>query len=215
MRREANKPGARAFTAFAACFVLVACGGGGRADSSDTTARVPDSSRASVANATRTNSAPGSCAASTGRIEPTGVGPVQLGKRRSDLPADCAAHDTTFVLSEGMQETGVVVSVGGSKLLALTTGSPNGEFTRLYVRDAALRTVNDLGVGSSVADLRHATRRVCVSNGEGTVSAQLAEAPGYSFALSATPTPKVDAHSLPDTARIVGIWVVGGKGSCL
>lgn len=148
-----------------------------------------------------------------------GIGVARLGASVREVGQSCTTRDTTFSLGEGIQEQGAVIEFAGHRVLALVE---NGAISRLIVADSAFRTERGLGVGSSVAQLRHAYGRLCGAVGEGTVAVWLAGLPNVSFGLdtrlsdlgSASTRVSDDPSVIPDTARVTSLWVTTEGVAC-
>jgi hypothetical protein len=200
--------------------VLAACRGDAPADG----ASVSPAAAAAAARARATQR----CDAATvsAVIDSAGIGPVLRGARVADLAARCTVTDTAMVISEGMAERAHVLSVGGRRLIALTTGTPDTSIIRVITTDAGFRTAGGVGVGSSVQALRLAHGSLCTAQGEGSFVVMAADLPGVSFAIdwspppprdpsaSETPFPGGDPGTALDATRITKVWVHGVSGAC-
>jgi hypothetical protein len=198
-----------------AALVLAACDGAG-APASDTAAVSPDS----AAPAPLAGDPPGCAAAAS--LGGDGVGPLRIGMRLRDLPAGCTTRDTAVVLSEGQRESAHVVEIAGRPVVAVTTGSTDSTVARVIVADSGLRTTSGSGVGSTMAELRRRHPRLCGALGEGTVVVRADEQPGIAFRVAADFAAMAaaeralaqDASPVPDSTRVVELWLVGGALRC-
>ena len=213
--------------ALAACVASglgVACGGDapGRQDSAGTGAERPKPSPASLAAraAERCDAANVSVV-----IDSAGIGPVLLGTRVPALASRCTVTDTAVAL-EGMPERAHVITVANSRLVVLSTGTPDTSIIRVITSDQTFRTTGGVGVGSSVEALRLAHGPLCAAQGEGNFVVTASEVPGVSFAIdwnprpsrepsaAETPFPGGDPGTSLDASRITRIWVHGVAGGC-
>jgi hypothetical protein len=149
-----------------------------------------------------------------------GIGAARIGATLSEVGQSCRTRDTTFTLSEGMEESGAIIEFAGHRVLALTAGA--GTISRLIVADSAFRTERGLGIGNRVGQLREAYGRLCGAVGEGTVAVWLAGLPNVSFGLdtrlSDLPASgsrlSGDPSVIPDTARVTSLWVIAEGVPC-
>jgi hypothetical protein len=158
-------------------------------------------------------------------VDSAGIGPVLLGARVAELASRCTVTDTAVAL-EGMQERAHVITVGTSRLVVLTTGTPDTSVIRVITSDQTFRTSGGVGVGSSVEALRLAHGPLCAAQGEGNFVVTASEVPGVSFAIdwnppasrepsvAETPFPGGDPGTALDASRITRIWVHGVAGGC-
>jgi hypothetical protein len=149
-----------------------------------------------------------------------GIGAARIGAPLREVGQTCRTRDTTFTLSEGMQESGAIIEFAGHRVLALTAG--DGTISRLIVADSAFRTERGLGIGNRAGQLREAYGRLCGAVGEGTVVVWLAGLPNVSFGLdtrlSDLPASgsriSGDPSVIPDTARVTSLWVIAEGVPC-
>jgi hypothetical protein len=149
-----------------------------------------------------------------------GIGAARIGAPLREVRQSCRTRDTTFTLSEGMQESGAVIEFASHRVLALT--SRDSTISRLIVADSAFRTERGLGVGNRVGQLREAYGRLCGAVGEGTVAVWFAGLPNVSFGLdtrlSDLPASgsrlSGDPSVIPDTARVMSLWVISEGVPC-
>lgn len=161
--------------------------------------------------------AAGGCVDGRPRLTEGGVGPVMLGQSLADIRSRCEVRDTTFALGEGMQERGHVVRLNGSSVVALTRA--DGRVSRIIVEDDALRTARNVGVGSTLAELRDAHGELCPVMAEGVIVVNAEGIPGISFETDADVRiarrgATIDAAALPNTARVQSLWVHEGGQQC-
>lgn len=149
-----------------------------------------------------------------------GIGVARIGGSVREVGQSCPTRDTSFTLSEGIQEQGAVIEFAGHRVLGITTA--DGTISRLIVADSSFRTERGLGVGSTVGQLRQAYGRLCGAVGEGTVAVWLAGLPNVSFGLdtrlsdlgTASTRLSDDPSVIPDTARVTSLWVIAGGVAC-
>jgi hypothetical protein len=149
-----------------------------------------------------------------------GIGVARIGGSVREVGQSCTARDTSFTMSEGMQEQGAVIEFAGHRVLAITTA--DGAISRLIVADSSFRTERGLGVGSTAGQLRQAYGRLCGAVGEGTVAVWLAGLPNVSFGLdtrlsdlgTASSRLSDDPSVIPDTARVTSLWVIAEGVVC-
>lgn len=144
------------------------------------------------------------------------IGPVRLGMAESVLGQFGSTADTTWTQA-GTTRRGVWVSLSdGGRALAEVSGD---SVVRIEVRDAAVRTPERVGVGSSLEDLRSAYGTACANVDEGDVVVWFGNAPGFRFALNA-PVPddvarlRSNPASLPGTAEVTRWWVRRAVDNC-
>jgi hypothetical protein len=157
----------------------------------------------------------GTDAATTGTRDR--LGPVRLGMPEAELrqQAGAQARDTSWT-QEGMAERGVLVPAGGGSALAVLDGDT---VSRIEVRDPAVRTQEQVGVGSTYGQLRGAYGSACADVGEGFVVVWFPGAPGISFALDVPPPSNVaqlraSPDVLPAAARVTRWWLRRGGERC-
>ena len=196
-------PVSRFLSALFAASILVACRG--KEPATDT--------------ATATASArPAACVEGGGTptITAAGVGPVRVGARLSSVSGRCTVRDSSFSLGEGIQENGRVVSFGTSSAALIVSRDSAPTIERIIVADSSIRTEAGIGVGKTLGALRAAYGRLCAATGEGRIIVGVPPLPGVSFGTTAALRPNAEANpdALPDSARITGIWVYGGRSAC-
>ena len=159
-------------------------------------------------------------------IDSAGIGPVLRGMRIAEVATRCTVVDTALTLSEGVAERAHAVSVGGHRLVVLTTGTPDTSIIRVITADRAFRTTDGVGVGSSVQALRLSYGTICAARGEGQFIVMASNLSGVSFAIdwnpppsrepavAETPFPGGDPGTALDEARITKAWVHGVSGAC-
>lgn len=159
-------------------------------------------------------------------IDSAGIGPVLRGMRIRDLATRCTVVDTALTLREGGSERAHALSVGGRRLVVLTTGTPDTSIIRVITADRGFRTTDGVGVGSSVQALRLAYGTICAARGEGQFIVMASNLSGVSFAIdwnppasrepavAETPFPGGDPGTALDDARITMAWVHGVTGAC-
>jgi hypothetical protein len=114
-------------------------------------------------------------------VNADGVGPIRIGTNVDSVQKICTVkRDTTQLGGEGMMERRVTISIPPGELDAEIV---DGRVWRLDIRSPAFRTVDSLGVGSTLADLlRHQDPKPAA--GEGIVVVMLRDHCGMSFVLS-------------------------------
>lgn len=159
-------------------------------------------------------------------IDSAGIGPVLRGMRINEVARRCTVVDTAITLGEGVPERAHAISVGGKRLVALTTGTSDTSIIRLITVDRGFRTGDGVGVGSSVQALRLAYGTICAARGEGLFVVMASNLSGVSFAIdwnpppsrdpsvADTPFPGGDPGTVLDDARITRAWVHGVSGAC-
>ena len=178
----------------------------------------------------RSGTSSSTCVANGATLTSTGVGSVRLGETRAALRSRCGGRDTAFTLGEGMTETGVVLPAPGARLVAVTTGGDRvrgiliapGEADASGVGGAANfapATSGGLRIGSTMAEVRATAPNACPLVGEGVIVVALVRPAGVSLKTSAALSlvrggraPALTA--LPDTARVLAIWITGAGPAC-
>lgn len=139
-----------------------------------------------------------------------GVGPLRLEMRAADLRALCPeARDTAWRGGRGAAEPALAVRIGGAPVLAVLAGE---RVDRIVLDSAGLRTPADLGVGSTLGELRLRYGRICAGAGDGRVQVWFPAAPGVRFDLDSAAAPAPAA--LPDSARVARLRVAPGPDDC-
>jgi len=194
---------ARFLAVLVAFVVLVACGG-----------KEPASDSATATASPR----PAACVEGGGTptITAAGVGPVRVGARLSTISSRCTVRDSAFSLGEGIQENGRVVRFGTSSAALIASRDSAPVVERIIVADSSIRTEAGIGIGKTVGALRAAYGSLCAATGEGRIVVGVPPLPGVSFGTSAALRPNVETNpeAIPDSARITGIWVYGGRSLC-
>ena len=176
----------------------------------------PATDSATASAATR----PAACVEGGGTptITAAGVGPARVGARLSSISGRCTVRDSAFSLGEGIQENGRVVSFGNSSAALIVSRDSAPTIERIIVADSSIRTEAGIGVGKTVGAMRAAYGQLCAASGEGRIVVGVAPLPGVSFGTSARMRPGVNVETtpeaIPDSARITGIWVYGGRSAC-
>ena len=154
----------------------------------------------------------------TPTITASGVGPVRIGARLATISDRCTVRDSSFSLGEGIQENGRVVSFGSTSAALIVSRDSAATVERIIIADSAIRTEAGIGVGKTMGALRAAYGRVCAAVGEGRIVVNVPPLPGVSFGTSASLRELTNVESrpetIPDSARITGIWVYGGRSAC-
>ena len=151
-------------------------------------------------------------------ITAAGVGPVRIGARLASVSDRCTVRDSAFSLGEGIQENGRVVALGNASAALIVSRDSAETIERIIIADSSIRTDAGIGVGKTVGALRAAYGRLCAATGEGRVVVGVPPLPGVSFGTSASlrgiPDVSATPEAIPDSARITGIWVYGGRSAC-
>ena len=151
-------------------------------------------------------------------ITAAGVGPARIGARLSAISGRCTVRDSSFSLGEGITENGRVVSFGNTSAALIVSRDSAQTIERVIVADSAIRTEAGIGVGKTIGALRAAYGRLCASVGEGRIVVAVPPLPGVSFGTSASLRDLANVESrpeaIPDSARVTGIWVYGGRSAC-
>jgi hypothetical protein len=151
-------------------------------------------------------------------ITASGVGPIRVGAPLASISDRCAVRDTSFSLGEGIQENGRVVALGSASALLIVSRDSAPTIERIIIADSSIRTDAGIGVGKNVGALRAAYGRLCAATGEGRVIVGVPPLPGVSFGTSAALRSASDVSAnpevIPDSTRITGIWVYGGRAAC-
>ena len=163
------------------------------------------------------------CATAPTPITGQGIGPVRIGGRLSAIANACDTRDTAITLGEGLAERSHAIDVGGGRLVAISTGTPDTSVARIIVRDPVFRTAKGIHTGSTVAALRAAHGILCAAADAGNVIAFAPDTPGVSFETSVTPAElhggaaavRHDATLIPDAVTITAIWITGVPAPCL
>ena len=135
------------------------------------------------------------------------VGPAQLGMTAAAVKqAAPSTRDTTW--SQGTARMrGLVVPVGDRNALVTLAGDV---VERIEVADPAVRTAEQLGVGSSVDQLRAAYGNPCAEVIGGRVALWFPAARGIAFALD-MPAPRAPAQlepsRIPGSAKVTRWWL--------
>ena len=154
----------------------------------------------------------------TPTITAAGVGPVRIGARLASIADRCTVRDSSFSLGEGIQENGRVVSFGSSSAALIVSRDSAQTIERILVADSSIRTEAGIGVGKTMGAMRAAYGRLCAAIGEGRIIVGVPPLPGVSFGTSASLRELTNVESrpeaIPDSARVTGIWVYGGRAAC-
>ena len=154
----------------------------------------------------------------TPTITAAGVGPARVGARLASISERCTVRDSTFSLGEGIQENGRVISFGTSSAALIVSRDSAPTIERIIVVDSSIRTEAGIGVGKTIGALRAAYGQLCAATGEGRIVVSVPPLPGVSFGTTAAMRPGVNVSTtpaaIPDTSRITGIWVYGGRSMC-
>jgi hypothetical protein len=151
-------------------------------------------------------------------ITAAGVGPVRIGARLASVSDRCTVRDSSFSLGEGIQENGRVAVLGNVTVTLIVSRDSAPTIERIIIADSSIRTDAGIGVGKTVGALRAAYGRLCAATGEGRVVVGVPPLPGVSFGTSASlrgiPDVSATPEAIPDSARITGIWIYGGRSAC-
>jgi hypothetical protein len=176
--------------------------------------KAPDSTTATAAR-------PAACVEGGGTptITAAGLGPVRIGARLASISDRCTVRDSSFSLGEGIQENGRVVSFGTSSAALIVSRDSAPVIERIIIADSSIRTDAGIGVGKTLGALRAAYGRVCAAVGEGNVVVMVPPLPGVSFGTTAAMRPggvnvETTPDAIPDSTRISGIWLYGGRSAC-
>ncbi|MGI8619429.1 MAG: hypothetical protein ACR2L6_10130 [Gemmatimonadaceae bacterium] len=142
-------------------------------------------------------------------LTPTGIGDLRVGMPVAQARARCRVLGDSVGEAEGMPMPLLVVDLGRDTALAEPA---NDRIFRLRIDGSAFRTLDGLGVGSTVGDLR-AKGSARVALGEGTFIL-LAEKCGLSFELGeyelvpgARFGPNMSAADIAPDSRVVRVLV--------
>jgi hypothetical protein len=151
-------------------------------------------------------------------ITAAGVGPVRIGARLASVSDRCTVRDSSFSLGEGIQENGRVIALGNASAALIVSRDSAQTIERIIIADSSIRTDAGIGVGKTVGALRAAYGRLCAATGEGRIVVGVPPLPGVSFGTSASlraiPDVSATPDAIPDSARITGIWIYGGRSAC-
>ncbi len=170
--------------------------------------RAGDAQRGPESRATQSSA---SCTQSP--IVGNSIGPLALGLTSDQVRDVCVARDTTFTLGEGMMERGLTMPLpGDGAVVALLVGDT---VERIMVTGPGPRTDLDIGVGSTIAELREAYPDACVASGEGRIYA-IAPGTGISFQTTSPVGPANPLiEMLPDTTTVSQVIIHGHlDGGC-
>jgi hypothetical protein len=154
-----------------------------------------------------------SAACTQSRIVGNSIGPLAPGLTSDQVREECTASDTTFTLGEGMMERGLTMPLSaGGAVIALLVGDT---VERIMVTGPGPRTDLDIGVGSTIAELREAYPDACVASGEGRLYA-IAPGTGISFQTTSPVGPaNPRIEMLPDTTTVSQVIIHGHlDGGC-
>ena len=128
-----------------------------------------------------TEGAPSTRACNAKTITADGIGPIRIGANVDSVKKICTVkRDTTQLGGEGMMERRVTISSPPGELDAEIV---DGRVWRLDIKSPAFRTIDSLGVGSTLAELlTHQDPKPAA--GEGIVVVMLRDHCGMSFVLS-------------------------------
>lgn len=161
--------------------VACACSGDQRSNEA-AVAQTPSTSEGVVA------CGPGTSPVLTGN----GLGSLSVGLTADSVKAACpVVKDTLLELDEGEEARTLFVAVAGDTVEAVVV---NGQVWRVEVASQSLRTVDSLGVGSTLRELLRSagTEGAEGAEGEGVLYVKLRSKCGISFRLDAT---------IPDSAH--------------
>jgi hypothetical protein len=136
-----------------------------------------------------------------------GVGTLRVGMTSDDVYRYCQVLDDTTLQhgKEGMRERRMIVVV--PPVTAVATMSA-GLVWRIEVSSPRFRTLDSLGVGTTLAELRRSSARLAA--GEGGAFVTRSDHCGLSFQLGREPVVvSKRLADIPDSARVTSILIVG------
>lgn len=136
----------------------------------------------------------------------SGIGALRIGSTIGEIRSRCLvlSEDTAAPGPEGQTEHRLVVVTGS---VNTTAAIVDGRVWRLYVASPIFRTVDSLGVGTHVGQLRGPDARL--ARGEGTFVLRRDHC-GLSFQLGRGVPPGAQTlDAVPDSVRVERVLVIG------